>query len=198
MSILEGLLLGLGSILFIGPVFFVILQNTLTYGKLAGLYISIGILISDLIYMVFYKFIIFDSIEQYIDSPIFYWIFAVILTIMGIVNILKKANESPKVKTFKNNPLILVSKGFLINFVNPFVLVFWLGVFKYINHKFDDTNQYLFLLSALIGIFIIDIVKVLFSSYLKKFLNPKTLQITHKFIGVIFLFFSVYMILHKL
>ena len=194
MSLIEGFLLGLGSILFIGPVFFVILKNTLEYGKLAGFYISIGILFSDFVYMVLYKYFLYDSIEKYLDTTYTYSLFALILFVMGVANILKKSKENSKVHLFRNNPITMFSKGFLINFVNPFVFLFWLGVFKYSSEKFDNFNQLLFLGSSLVGIFIIDMVKVLFSAVLKKYLNSDTLLLLYKIIGFIFISFSLYIV----
>jgi len=195
MSLLEGLLLGLSSILFIGPVFFVILKNTLSYGKMAGLYISIGILTSDLVYILLYKFTLYNILERFLSTNYTYWVFALLLSTMGILNLFKKTTSSDTVNPFKNNVFILFSKGFLINFINPFVFLFWLGVFKYNTSKFDEFDQNIFLTGSLIGIFIIDILKVLFSYYLKTFLTSKHLSRIYKIIGILFIGFSVFIIL---
>ncbi len=195
MSLFKGLLVGLGTILFIGPVFFVILKNTLKSGKIAGLYISIGILISDLAYIVIYKYSFYETIKPYLDNNYIYWIFSISLFTIGVLNITKSTNPLNNTKIYKNNIFVLFSKGFLINFLNPFVLLFWLGIFKYNTSQYDNLDQNLFLVGMLLGILIVDLLKILFSHYLKTFLNQKHLAITYKIIGLLFIVFSFY-ILH--
>tara|TARA_B100000809_G_scaffold110921_2_gene109474 strand:- start:286 stop:657 length:372 start_codon:yes stop_codon:yes gene_type:complete len=123
--------------------------------------------------MTLYKYFVYDSIEKYIETPYSYSIFAMVLFAIRIANIFKKHNLNSTRSVFKNNLYTMFIKGFLINFINPFVLVFWLGVFKYSSQKHDDFNQFVFLGSSLVVIFIIYMLKVVFSAYLKKHLSPK-------------------------
>jgi len=48
MIFLEGLIIGIGMILFVGPVFFTMLQVTLMRGFWAGFFVALGIIISDI------------------------------------------------------------------------------------------------------------------------------------------------------
>ena len=187
MSYFEGFLLGLGTIVFIGPVFFVVLDNTLKYGKLAGFFVSIGILLSDISYIILYRKALFKSIEPYIDGAYTYLVFIAILVTLGISNLWKPVAKTPRGKTFKNHFLVQISKGFSINFLNPFVALFWVGVFKYTSLKFTNAEQFNFLCASLLGIFLIDMLRVLFSSIIKTYLTPKVLKTTHQIIGALFL-----------
>ena len=49
MAILEGYLVGLAMVIFVGPVFFTLLQNTLERGRLAGIMVALGIIVSDVV-----------------------------------------------------------------------------------------------------------------------------------------------------
>ncbi len=49
MPFVEGYILGLGMVVFIGPVFFLLLSISLQQGAWAGVLTAIGIVVSDLI-----------------------------------------------------------------------------------------------------------------------------------------------------
>ena len=49
MSILEGYVIGLGMVIFIGPVFFLLLNSSLQSGVKAGVAVALGIIVSDII-----------------------------------------------------------------------------------------------------------------------------------------------------
>lgn len=194
MSFIEGLLLGLSTIVFIGPVFFLILQNTLAYGKLAGLYIALGILLSDIVYILLFKYSLYEHLNTITNSKYFYWGFSLLLFIAGISSMLKKKNTVGKL--LKNNPTILFAKGFLINFVNPFVFLFWLGIYNYVQNKFpSNTEQLSYFTAAMISVLAIDIVRILFSSHLKKRLTDTILKKLNFGIGVLFICLSIYLLI---
>lgn len=186
MSFIEGLLLGLGTIVFIGPVFFVVLNSTLKHGKLAGIYVSIGILLSDMLYIALYKLALYSTIENFLNNSAMLFLFVGILFSLGLANLLKKPTALSLI-SFDNHFIVQLTRGFSINFFNPFVAVFWLGACKYIASKYNETDQWIFLGASLVGIFLIDLLKVFFSGILKSFLTPKTLIIIHKIIGILFL-----------
>lgn len=194
MSIIEGLLLGLGTIIFIGPVFFIILQNTLAHGKTSGFCIALGILFSDISYVLLFKFSLYEKISTYTLSKYFYWIFAMVIMFVGISSLFKK-NKNDK-KLFGKNYFILFSKGFLVNFINPFVFVFWLGVYTYVQQKFTSPQEeFYFFTAAMFGILSIDTLRVLFSNYLKTKLTDEVLTKTNKAIGVLLIIISCYLLL---
>jgi threonine/homoserine/homoserine lactone efflux protein len=194
MSFIEGLLLGLSTIVFIGPVFFLILQNTLAYGKLAGLYIALGILLSDIVYILLFKYSLYEHLSTITNSKYFYWGFSLLLFAAGISSMLKKKNKAGKL--LKNSPTILFTKGFLINFVNPFVFLFWLGIYNYVQNKFpSNTEQIRYFTAAMISILAIDVVRILFSSYLKKRLTNSILKKLNFGIGILFICLSIYLLI---
>lgn len=84
----------------------------------------------------------------------------------------------------------LFSKGFLVNFVNPFVFVVWIGIIGYGENKFED-QTWLFLTGTLIGIFLTDNLKAFYAAKLKKFLSHKRLKTVYTITGGIFILFSL-------
>ncbi|MBQ0740572.1 LysE family transporter, partial [Aquimarina celericrescens] len=49
MYLLEGYAIGLGMIIFIGPVFFLLLHSSIQYGSKAGVAVALGIIFSDIV-----------------------------------------------------------------------------------------------------------------------------------------------------
>jgi threonine/homoserine/homoserine lactone efflux protein len=81
----------------------------------------------------------------------------------------------------------LFIKGFLLNFINIGVLVFWLGVIIIVGPNLDNNPQRMTLFfSTMIGAyFITDLVKILLAKQLKYRLTPKRVHYVKKVIGLI-------------
>jgi threonine/homoserine/homoserine lactone efflux protein len=87
------------------------------------------------------------------------------------------------------------AKGFLINFFNPSVFVYWIGFIAYAQIEYKDSvTVWLFITAILAGIFSIDIAKTLLAGKLKPFIQPTILKRIYQTIGIALLFFAAAMI----
>jgi threonine/homoserine/homoserine lactone efflux protein len=94
--------------------------------------------------------------------------------------------EGKEIKLKASKYVGFFTKGFVVNFVNPFVFTVWFGYITIAQNKYDDYNdQVLFLTAALIGIFSTDILKAAFAHLLKIFLRIDWLTRIYKIIGII-------------
>jgi len=191
MPILEGLLAGIGTIIFVGPVF-TLLQISLEQGKSSGLSVALGIIASDiLIVALFY----FGAIELFQKPHTQIWLAilgSIVLIILGAKYIIKPytplALESTQ--SYRKLPSSF-AKGFLVNFVNPFVFFVWIALLTYAESKFDsrfEVNSYI--ISVLAGIFITDVSKVLLADRLQSQLKPVLLRKLFITIGSVLILFS--------
>ncbi|MBI3234781.1 MAG: LysE family transporter [Bacteroidetes bacterium] len=64
MAFLEGFLMGLGTIIFMGPVFFTLLQTTLQRGVKDGLSVALGIIASDILIVTLFYIGFIDYFRQ--------------------------------------------------------------------------------------------------------------------------------------
>lgn len=191
MHFFEGLLFGLGTILLIGPVLFVLLRASIKNGSKAGISVSIGILISDIIYAV----ICYKSLDYFfkfgkVNTIINYFGFAILL-LTGLFYFFKrediqKGTDSVSKKDYFNYFI----KGFSINFFNPFVLGVWVYFSNYGKQKHEG-QVIIFLVGILLGIFITDLLKVYFSKYINRFVNSKNLLLFYKISGIIMILFAI-------
>lgn len=183
---LEGFLIGLALIVLIGPVFFTLLKASLNYGVVAGALVALGIFISDIIAVLLCVYGASAYLQS--DESKFYLSIAggVILTVLGIAYIFKKNNsDEAKIQLKTSHYAGFFVKGFLVNFVNPFVFAVWLGIIKVAGDKHGfDQSLWIYLSGTLTAILFLDMSKVFLASRIKVFLKPEILFKLYKVIGV--------------
>ena len=202
-AFLHGLLFGLGFIIFLGPVFFYLLKNALEKGFWVGFFIALGIVIGDLVCVVICSL---GAVPFFNNPDNQFWIGIIgslILLGLGIKFLVKpdtktKSAESPiPQKISKRNYVSYFIQGFLINFVNPFVFVIWIGIIGYAETEYGYGKDMLaFFIAALLGIFSTDLLKAYFAHKIKKFLTQRFMRNLSRVFGVILIVFGVRVILY--
>ncbi|MBI3234780.1 MAG: hypothetical protein HYZ42_12215 [Bacteroidetes bacterium] len=82
-------------------------------------------------------------------------------------------------------------KGFLVNFVNPFVFVIWISVVALAKGRYpSETEVGIFLIAMLLGIFSTDMLKVFLAHKLRSLLKPVLLRKVFNIIGLVLIGFS--------
>ena len=196
MALTEGILTGLSLALLIGPVMFTLVQASLKYGFKGGMAVAIGIIVSDVIAVVI---CFYGAIPFFNDSYNQFWIAlggGIILLGLGLKYLLKPdyftpEDYKPGTKDFGN----LFTKGFLVNFVNPFVFIVWIGLITYAKEKYPD-GLMIYLCMVLLGIFLTDSLKAFFAGKVKSLLAPKRLRRIYHVIGILMIVFSIRLFWH--
>jgi threonine/homoserine/homoserine lactone efflux protein len=185
--IINGLVLGISTLLFIGPVLFYLLKASVEGGKRAGISVAAGIVAGDLIYAI----LVINGLGSFVENPLVQKYMAlagaIVLLFLGLKNFIdsrKEINPEVKLKTISKSSYFL--NGFLINFINPFVVVVWIGFLTILNSKFDSPGEVnLSLTIILLVIFSTDILKALFANKLQDFFNPHRLAKFNLIFGII-------------
>lgn len=193
--LLQGILIGLGLNVLLGPIFVIITQTAIDKGVKPGLFLTSGIWISDAI-MAFFCLMFLQRITPYTSNPNFKLYLGIIggflLIFIGLKMIYdnnKKQLDKPvqKVKAFYY--LTYTIKGFLINTLNPFTVFFWIGVFSTIVFGGNANNQETTLL--MVGIFSIiistDVLKVFLAKRIRKYMNKERMFLLNKYAGIVFI-----------
>lgn len=195
MIFLEGLITGIGMLVFVGPVFFTLLQASFQFGFRSGFAVALGILISDVICVILCKMGTDAFFSQGSNQ---FWIGIIgglLLLGMGL-NYLINPNAANKteVELSASDYMGYFIKGFLVNFVNPFVFVIWAGISTKSIASFGNDDANIFLAAVLLGILLTDTLKAAFAYKIKPLLNKQMLVYLYKGVGILLMIFGGIMI----
>lgn len=181
----------------IGPVFFILIETSLTKGIKAALIFDIGVILADICFIMIAYFSSFKLINQIKDEPALFLFGGAIMATYGFISFvklqkLKKAEIHIESNQYKNNYLTLLAKGFLLNFINVGVLGFWLGIIITIGPQLDMNPQkllefFIFVITAYIAT---DISKILLAKQLKNKLTSKNILKIKKISCVVLIIFG--------
>ena len=192
MAVLEGFGIGLAMVVFIGPVFFTLLKSALNYGFAAGMMVALGIFVSDVVCVGLCAFGAIPFFKN--ETNQFYLAVAgsLILFGLGLKYLLKpNVNVDSDVKLDFGRYTAYFTKGFMVNFVNPFVFLVWVSIIGLAQGKYGSgTDLWLFLSASLFGILTTDTLKVVFAGKIKKLIQPQILKKAYQVIGLILIGFG--------
>ncbi|MBT8299452.1 MAG: LysE family transporter [Maribacter sp.] len=183
----------------IGPVFFVLLETSAVKGFRAALVFDLGVIFADILFLVVAYFSSFQLLENLSNQPGLYVFGGVILLVYGITTYFKTEikKDKPTLRTKKSDYLSLFVKGFLLNFINIGVLVFWLGIIIVVGPSLNnDPNRIVVFFSTMLGAYLItDIFKILLAKQLKRKLTYKLISRIKKGLGVILMICGLVLII---
>ena len=174
----------------IGPVFFTVLETSISKGIKAAIFVDIGVVLSDVVFFVIAFFStnsLLRSIEENTDS--WYFLGGVLLVAyagVSLIKIIQEKNnpENTEGALIENNPNLLkmAIKGFLLNIINVVVLFYWVGIILYFGPQLEmnESKIYLFFIIIISTYFTIDLGKIYLAQQLKKKLTDiviKTIKI---------------------
>jgi threonine/homoserine/homoserine lactone efflux protein len=201
-TILEGVILGLTLAIFFGfgPALVALIQTSIHRGLWPAFQLAFGILLSDaaLVALGFIGAVrIFNEFKVELGL-----IGGVILILFGVVTFRRKVHlqlegNSNNVKAQGPGILTYVFKGFLINFTNPFIWLFWMGVVVGFttNYQGDEIRLFSFFLSALGTVFIFDLLKSFSAFQIKRYIQTHNIVWINRFAGVGLVLFGIYLVL---
>ena len=184
----------------IGPVFFVLLETSVVKGFRAAISFNLGVVLADIIFIFLAYFSSYQLLENLSNQPGLYIFGGTLLSLYGVIVFSKKTkgellNTNPHAP-LKSNYLQLFVKGFLLNFINVGVLVFWLGIIIVVGPNLDanPSRFLLFFGTLIISYFLTDVVKILLAKRLKAYLTPLIILNIKKALGVLLLICGITLI----
>ncbi|MCU0386706.1 MAG: LysE family transporter [Flavihumibacter sp.] len=196
-ALIKGLALGSILALSVGPVIFTIIKQSLNNGREGGFSFVAGVWLSDILLIV-----ISNAFSEWVKALLQYkqaigYIGSVFLIGMGLfylflkkVQLAQQANGEEQ-RFRKRDMAKIFSSGFLINSLNPSVLLFWLinATTFALTHSFRD-RVLIFTVCMLFNM-LADALKVLLAGKLRKKLTLHNLSLVNKISGVILVGFGV-------
>jgi len=198
----EGIILGLTVAISVGPALFALLQTSIKHGVKTGIFLAGGIFASDLTLVVGFYF----GASAIVTNPRYHLVLGVvggiIMTIFGIYTFFKKVPMTEQVeaineiKVKKPGNLPYFVKGFVLNFANPFLWVFWITSMLAINATYGGNQQAvaLFFVGTLSVILMTDILKVVLANKIKLAGNPQVKLWINRIVGLLFMIIGAFII----
>jgi threonine/homoserine/homoserine lactone efflux protein len=200
----NAFLIGFFMAFMIGPVFFMLIQTSITKGARAAITFDLGVVLGDLCFILIAYYGSRSLLEKIKDDPRLFFLGGLILIIYGLITYLEKENKKEALESakllkvpIKNNYLKLLFKGFFLNFINVGVLAFWLGTVLVIGPtlKMDQNVIFLYFGTILLGYFITDLGKIFLAKQLKNKMTPPVIFRIKKIMGVILIICGVFLML---
>lgn len=187
----TAILLGFFLAFLIGPVFFVILETAATKGLRAALTLDLGVITADIIFIGIAYLSSFQLLENLSNEPGLYVFGGTILMVYGFTTYLKKPTRKSldpnRTKVSKRGYPQLFAKGFLLNFINIGVLVFWLVVLISISPTLEnDQNRIVGFFATVLATYLAtDVLKIILAKRLKRYLTIRRIFIVKKLLGLV-------------
>lgn len=194
----TGISLGFFLSFMIGPVFFILIETSITKGFRAALTFDSGVILADICFILVAYFSSFQLINQIKDDPALFLFGGMVMATYGVISLvrlqrLKKPEIHIESDTYKNNYFTLFAKGFLLNFINVGVLGFWLAIIITIGPQLQMDFQKIvkFFSFVLLAYLITDVFKILLAKQLKSKLTPYNILKIKKVSTIILIIFGL-------
>lgn len=198
----NGIPLGIFLSFMIGPVFFVLLEISITKGFRAALIFDLGVILADVFFIGVAYLGSYRLIQSLKDDPALFIFGGIIMVTYGLISYfkLRKAHkaevEEEAVELIKKDYLNLFIKGFLLNFINIGVLGFWLLIIITFVPKMhmDLSNVIWFFTTVIITYIITDIGKILLSKQLRNKLTTENIIKIKKVSSILLIVFGAFLL----
>jgi threonine/homoserine/homoserine lactone efflux protein len=201
-DILAGLPWGLFLSFMVGPVFFILLETSITKGFRAAIVFDLGVVLGDIFFIGIAYLGSYRLIQSLKDKPALFIFGGIIMLAYGIISFVRLKNEE-KIDDeeidrdiIKRNYGSLFIKGFLLNVINIGVLGFWLAVIISVGPKLEMQNSrmFTFFASVIITYLLVDCLKILLAKQLKSKMTPTNIVKIKKAISIVLMIFGLVLI----
>lgn len=199
--IAKGILSGIVLAFLIGPVFFMLLQTSIERGFSSGVFVAIGISLSDS----FYILISYFGLTKFLEATNYRHYMAygggIILMLFGLYYLFVKSRKLARYdpqKIGSASGLRLAAKGFIINGLSPMVLFFWLATVSVATTQlgYSSTKHVLiFFASIVFTVFTTDVMKAKLADKLRVLITPRVIRVMNIVLGVVMVLFAGKLIL---
>jgi threonine/homoserine/homoserine lactone efflux protein len=188
----QGILMGFAITLSFGPGFIALFQTSIMRGVKSGFVLAVGILMSDLVLIgiSYWGLAILFSKDNILIMGI---VAGIIFIAYGGVSFFRKPVDNLKLPEpttdLKSTIPSLLTKGFFLNIVNPFSLIFWIGIMGFVVNRYEirSYNFFMFFTGLLSTAFISDLLKCYLSGTLRKLADCKAINYLNKMTGLAFI-----------
>ena len=198
-DIVTGIPWGIFLSFMIGPVFFILLETSITKGFRAALAFDLGVVLGDVFFIGVAYLGSYRLISSLKDKPALFIFGGIVMVAYGIISFVKLKKQSKiqyeaiEDEIIKKNYGSLFVKGFFLNVINIGVLGFWLAIIISVGPKLEmqTPRMMTFFTSVIVSYLLIDCLKIVLAKQLKSKLTPTNILKIKKGISVVLIVFGL-------
>ncbi|MEG1590242.1 LysE family translocator [Chryseobacterium sp.] len=195
--------IGLGfmlSLVFIGPIFFLLIETSFTRGPKHALALDFGVITADLLCIIAAYYASADIVDLIDKHPGFYRITSILILTYGIIMMVTKTkmHMPGEEKIISQNYFRTFINGFLLNLLNVGVILFWLVTVIGVRNQYPDTETLILYLAIVIATYLlIDFAKIFLAKQFHDRLTQKLANNIRKGVGIVLIIFSFFIFLQS-
>ncbi len=195
--------IGLGfmlSLVFIGPIFFLLIETSFSRGPKHALALDFGVITADLLCIVAAYYASADIVNLIDKHPGFYRITSILILSYGIVMLVTKTKMHlpGEEKIISQNYIKTFLNGFLLNLLNVGVILFWLLTVIGVRNQYPDTGNVILYIGIVIATYLtIDLMKIFLAKQFHYKLTQKLANKIRRIVGIILIIFSFFIFLQS-
>ena len=199
-NVITPITVGFFTAFIMGPVFWVLLETSITKGFKAAVAFDLGVMLADVCFIGVCYLGSFQLLEEDQNKQGLFVLGGTILLLYGLfswINRNKKNKDQPEIQESKENYFGLAAKGFAINILNVGVFIFWGGVTIVSSPASGKsfTSFVLFFSIVLLSYFITDLLKISVANRFKSLLTGKGIVIVNSIVSLILIVSGIVLIL---
>ena len=185
-----------------GPLFFLILETSISKGIKPAFLIDLGAVFADAVFVLVAFLGTKSLLADIKDNPNLYILGGVLLMVYAIISAITTIRKKEEI--IENEPIepkgfrlfSYFIKGFFLNIINVGTFLFWLGLFVSIapTLELETSRIIVFFSTVMIGYLILGFVKIVLAKQLSKTLTPPVIYKIRLSVCVLLVIFGIYFI----
>lgn len=199
-TLLQGIGIGLGLAIMVGPITLTIIDSSLSDGWKAGVIAAMGMWASDLMFILGSYYGGKQLVERITMDKMSMWVSFSAAIILVAIGIGLWFVRDKKIDLNKSAPTIVhgighAVRGFVVNTFSPFTLIFWptIIISMVFAAELTTTQSNLFFTGIMIPIITGDILKASFAGWIRQRINSNYMRFARIAIAGLFVLGGLYM-----
>ena len=185
-----------------GPLFFLILETSISKGIKPAFLIDLGAVFADAVFVLVAFLGTKSLLADIKDNPNLYILGGVLLIVYAIISAITTIRKKEEI--IENDPIdpkgfrlfSFFIKGFFLNIINVGTFLFWLGLLVSVapTLELETTRIIVFFSTVMLGYLILGFVKIVLAKQLSKTLTPPVIYKIRLSVCVLLVVFGIYFI----